>query len=114
MVLAAETGPLHGGARVRPRTGHGGRRGLGGDPVKCVDQITVRLRLAGRAPRPAPQHLRGAVAARFPEDPLFHQHAGDGLLYRLPRIQYRWDEEGPALVGLEEGARRLLAVDWPG
>lgn len=82
--------------------------------MKSVDQITVRLRLAGGAPCPAPQHLRGAIAARFPDDPLFHQHAGGGLLYRLPRIQYRWDEEGPVLVGLEEGARRLLEVDWPG
>jgi hypothetical protein len=82
--------------------------------VKLVDQITVRLRLAGGTPPPAPQRLRGAIAARFPGDPLFHQHAGDGLLYRLPRIQYRWDGEGPVLLGLQEGARRLLEVDWPG
>jgi Cas6b C-terminal domain/Cas6b N-terminal domain len=82
--------------------------------VKNVDQITVRLRLAGATPRPAPYHLRGAIAERFPEDPLFHQHAGNGLLYRLPLIQYRWNEEGPFLLGLEEGARRLLEVDWPG
>ncbi len=82
--------------------------------MKSVDQITVRLRLAGRVVRPAPSHLRGALAARFADDPLFHQHGADGLLYRLPRIQYRWDERGPMLVGLEEGAQRLLEVEWPG
>lgn len=84
--------------------------------MKSVDQITVRLRFAGETPRPAPYHLRGAIAAQFPDDPLFHQHAanGNGLMYRLPRIQYRWDHEGPILVGLEEGARRLLEVAWPG
>jgi hypothetical protein len=87
---------------------------MGDDPVKSVDQITVRLRLAEAALRPAPEQLRGAISARFPEEPLFHQHTADGLLYRLPRIHYRWDEEGPVLVGLEEGARRLLEVDWPG
>src|SRR5262249_41220387 len=26
----------------------------------------------------------------------------------------RWDASGPVLVGLEEGARRLLEVEWPG
>jgi hypothetical protein len=82
--------------------------------VKTVDQITVRLRLAGGTRPPAPQHLRGAIAARFPDDPLFHQHAGGSLLYRTPRIQYRCDQSGPVLVGLEEGARRLLEVEWPG
>jgi hypothetical protein len=82
--------------------------------MKHVDQITVRLRLEGGAGQPAPHRLRGAIAARFPEDPLFHQHIGDRFLYRMPRIQYRWDENGPALVGLAEGARRLLEVEWPG
>jgi hypothetical protein len=82
--------------------------------MKSVDQVTVRLRLAGRAPRPAPHLLRGAIAARFPDEPLFHQHDGQRLLYRLPRVQYRWDERGPLLVGLEEGARRLTEVAWPG
>jgi hypothetical protein len=82
--------------------------------VKSVDQITVRLRFAGGPTRPAPYHLRGAIAAQFADDSLFHQHAVEGLLYRVPRIQYRWDDEGPMLVGLEEGARRLLEVAWPG
>jgi hypothetical protein len=87
---------------------------MGDGLVTNVDQVTIRLRFAGAVPRPAPEQLRGAISTRFPEDPLFHQHTADGLLYRLPRIQYRWDEEGPVLVGLEEGARRLLEVDWPG
>src|SRR5262245_23388321 len=82
--------------------------------MKSVDQITVRLHFEGGSVRPAPHHLRGAIAARFADEPLFHQHAEDGLVYRMPRIQYRWDESGAMLVGLEEGARKLLEVSWPG
>lgn len=79
-----------------------------------VDQIFVRLRLAGPPVRPSTNQLRGAISASFPGDALFHQHADDKLLYRMPVIQYRWDERGPCLVGLGEGARRLLEVEWPG
>jgi hypothetical protein len=32
----------------------------------------------------------------------------------MPCIQYRWDKQGPILVGLEEGARRLLELEWSG
>ena len=82
--------------------------------MKSVDLMTVRLTFSGSHPRAAPHHLRGAIAALFPDDPLFHQHDEEGLLYRMPRIQYRWDDAGAVLVGLEEGARRLLEVPWPG
>jgi hypothetical protein len=41
---------------------------------------------------PSVQMLRGAVAKHFRNNDLFHQHNGDGsLIYRYPRIQYRWD-----------------------
>ena len=79
-----------------------------------VDLLTVRLTFSGDHPRPAPHHLRGAIAARFPDEPLFHQHTEEGFVYRMPRIQYRWDEAGAMLVGLEEGARKLVEVPWPG
>ena len=82
--------------------------------MKAVDQVVIRLHFASRVSRPAPSHLRGAIAAMFPDDPLFHQHEEGELLYRMPRIQYRWDAGGAMLVGLEEAARRLVTVAWPG
>jgi Cas6b C-terminal domain/Cas6b N-terminal domain len=82
--------------------------------MKSVDLVTVRLTFSEGHPRAAPHHLRGAIAAHFPDEPLFHQHAEEGLVYRMPRIQYRWDEVGAMLIGLEEGARKLVEVPWPG
>jgi hypothetical protein len=82
--------------------------------MKSVDLVTVRLTFSEGNVRATPHHLRGAIAARFPDEPLFHQHAEEGIVYRMPRIQYRWDETGAMLVGLEEGARRLVEVPWPG
>ncbi len=83
--------------------------------MKAVDFVTVRLHWEEEVvPRPEPRLLRGAVAACFPENPLFHQHEGDGVVYRYPQVQYRWDREGPILLGLGEGARFLTSVEWGG
>ena len=74
--------------------------------MSVVDVVTIRLVFA--APerlRPAPHLLRGALAGLFPDCPLMHQHDGERVLYRYPQVQYRWDEEGPLVVGLHEGAR---------
>lgn len=57
-----------------------------------------------------PHLLRGALAAAFPDNDLFHQHApGGGDIYRYPRIHYRWDTEtGEGLVfGFGEGVDAL-------
>jgi hypothetical protein len=83
--------------------------------MSVVDVVTVRLRFATQERlHPAPHLLRGAIASRFPDAPLMHQHDGDRLLYRYPQVQYRWDEEGPMIVGLHEGARFLVGVEWCG
>lgn len=83
--------------------------------MKSVDLLTVHLKFRGdKVTRPYPHLLRGAIAGQFPGSPLFHQHDGDRLLYQIPRIQYRWDEDGPMLVGLEEGARELVHTNWIG
>ncbi len=57
---------------------------------------------------PAPHLLRGAVAAAYPDNDLFHQHRPDGaVLYRYPRIHYRWDRGDGILVGFGRGVQAL-------
>jgi hypothetical protein len=80
------------------------------------------VRLEWRTPYhgpPAPHLLRGALAERFADNPLFHQHippdapGSDRVLYRYPRVHYRWDHGDWLVVGFGEGAQALLALPWP-
>jgi hypothetical protein len=83
--------------------------------MTAVDLVTLRLTWAEDvAVRPAPHLLRGAIAQRFAENPLVHQHDGEHVVYRYPRIQYRWDRTGPWLLGLGDGAHFLAQTDWSG
>jgi hypothetical protein len=83
--------------------------------MTAVDLVTVRLNWCEpNEVRPAPQLLRGAIANRFPDNPLFHQHDGERVVYRYPQVQYRWDRNGPMILGLGEGARFLTGVEWAG
>jgi hypothetical protein len=80
-----------------------------------VDLVTVRLTWAdGARVPPVPHLLRGAVAARFLDNALFHQHEGDRVVYRYPLVQYRWDKQGAVILGLGEAARFLTTVEWAG
>lgn len=91
-------------------------------PCVCgtIDMVTVRLlwHTSYRGPS-APHLLRGAVAERFIENPLFHQHAisdehkGDSLIYHYPMVHYRWFAGAAIIVGFGDGARDLLALPWP-
>jgi hypothetical protein len=63
---------------------------------------------------PAPRLLRGAIADRFRGNALFHQHGSEGLVYRYPRIQYRWDHSGAAVIGFGDGVQSLMDLPWPG
>jgi hypothetical protein len=58
---------------------------------------------------PAPHLLRGAIAAAFPENDLFHQHNETGTIYRYPRIHYRWDTQtgDGILAGFGPGVEAL-------
>jgi hypothetical protein len=58
--------------------------------------------------------LRGALGDSFWDNPLFHQHDGERVVYRYPLVQYRWDEGGPLIVGLGAAARCLAETEWPG
>jgi hypothetical protein len=83
--------------------------------MSAVDFLTIRLLWVEDVPmRPAPHLLRGAIAGRFPDNPLVHQHDGERAVYRYPHVQYRWDNQGPILFAIGEGARFLAGVDWPG
>jgi hypothetical protein len=83
--------------------------------MTAVDLVFLRLSWAEDvALRPAPHLLRGAVGRRFPDNPLVHQHDGEQVVYRYPRIQYRWDWSGPWLLGLGDAAQFLVQTDWTG
>lgn len=58
-------------------------------------------------------HLRGALAAVFHQNDLFHQHNRQGgFLYRYPRIQYGWKDNCGLLSGWNEAAGLLREVHW--
>jgi hypothetical protein len=82
--------------------------------MSAVDLVTVRLTWAQGVVGRAPHLLRGAIASHFPDNPLFHQHDGGRVVYRYPLVQYRWDRDGPMILGLGEGARFLAGVEWAG
>lgn len=83
--------------------------------MSTVDLVTIRLTWVEEgAVRPCPHLLRGAIASHFSDNPLFHQHEGERIAYRYPQVQYRWDGEGPSLLGIGEGARFLVGADWAG
>jgi Cas6b C-terminal domain/Cas6b N-terminal domain len=83
--------------------------------MNSVDIVTVRLSWVEDESGPAAPHLlRGALGERFRDNPLFHQHAESGTVYRYPRVQYRWDHRGPLIVGLGDGAQALVRSEWPG
>jgi hypothetical protein len=83
--------------------------------MTTVDLLTLRLTWVEAAPvRPAAHLLRGAVAALFPDNPLFHQHDGDQVIYRHPLVQYRWDRDEPILFAIGGAAQSLVGIDWVG
>jgi hypothetical protein len=59
------------------------------------------------------RQLRGSLAQRFSEDPLFHQRDEEGrVLYRYPQVQYRWRDGRGVVAGWGEAARRLPQLPW--
>ncbi|OIP11591.1 MAG: hypothetical protein AUJ96_02060 [Armatimonadetes bacterium CG2_30_66_41] len=85
------------------------------DAMSRVRIGSVRLNWTGPYDGPpAPHLLRGAIGARFSDNPLFHQHAEGGSVYRYPRVQYRWDAGSGVIAGFGEGVEALLDLPWPG
>ena len=58
--------------------------------------------------------LRGAIAQKFPDNPLFHQHQDNKNIYRYPLIQYRWDKGKGIIAGINDGGKQLLKVSLTG
>lgn len=61
---------------------------------------------------PKPHLLRGAIAGSFPKESLLHQHNNDGLIYRYPLVQYRWQRNEGILAGFHEGAKLLANLSF--
>jgi len=47
--------------------------------------------------------LRGFLGAQFPQEPLFHHHKGDSLVYSYPRVQYKILQGQAWIICLAEG-----------
>ncbi|MBI4854572.1 MAG: hypothetical protein HY819_22465 [Acidobacteria bacterium] len=61
---------------------------------------------------PRAHQLRGAVAKSFPDEPIFHQHEGGKFVYRYPIIQYRWERNAGIIMGINEGAEKIVRIPW--
>jgi len=61
---------------------------------------------------PRAHQLRGAISSSFPQEPIFHQHEGDKFVYRYPLVQYRWERTAGIVVGINEGAERIVKMPW--
>lgn len=80
-----------------------------------IDQCVVRIWFdRSLAATVQGKDLRGAVAGMFPEEPLFHQHDGEKLVYSYPKIQYKSLGGVAYLVGLGEGGAALGRVNFLG
>ncbi|MFY9222676.1 MAG: CRISPR-associated endonuclease Cas6 [Blastocatellia bacterium] len=57
--------------------------------------------------------LRGAISEKF-DEPIFHNHVDNKLVYSYPLIQYRWDVEKACgvIAGFNEGAERITKIPW--
>lgn len=77
-----------------------------------------RFTLVGVLPSDSSQQLaalwRGALAARFPQDADFHGHEGTRTLYRYPPVQYRWTDEGPQVLLIDDAGAALRGQDLSG
>jgi hypothetical protein len=55
--------------------------------------------------------LRGFFATKFTEYELLHQHVNvDKLIYRYPKIQYKFIDGTPTVIGINEGAEVLKEI----
>ncbi|MHA1973580.1 MAG: CRISPR-associated endonuclease Cas6 [Candidatus Hodarchaeales archaeon] len=54
-----------------------------------INMITLRFKAAVPVRNPSAAKLRGFFATAFNENKLFHQHSGEGYVFKYPLIQYK-------------------------
>jgi hypothetical protein len=85
-------------------------------PLAELPYVEIELHWQQDLPGPPEQRarqLRGALARRFADDDVFHQHSADGKpLYRYPQVQYRWLRGHGVVAGWGEAALKLLQLPW--
>lgn len=78
----------------------------------CISLNICRLSFPEIRLRTRDSHkLRGFVANLFSEHNEFHNHGERGWLYRYPLIQYKILHENPYIIGINQGAEKLLEVE---
>lgn len=55
-------------------------------------------------------YLRGNMIRLSGDDPLFHNHQGEGFYYTYPLVQYKRINGCAALVGINQGAEALMRL----
>ena len=60
------------------------------------------------------KQLRGAIGREMIDNDLFHQHQNDSgkLIYRYPRVQYRWHRGHGLIIGWGDASMQLLSLPW--
>jgi hypothetical protein len=83
------------------------------DNPSAVDQCILILRFdRALTPNIQAKDLRGAIAGRFTENDLFHQHSAAGkFIYRYPLIQYKIIQGNAIVVGLGRGALHIAKIN---
>lgn len=79
-----------------------------------MQQIPIhlrRLRLYTDKPfRHRGADLRRAITGAFPDRPILHNHRGDQLDYRSPRVRYVVLDQQPQLISFDEGLHVLEEI----
>lgn len=55
--------------------------------------------------------IRGFIASNYPEYDELHNHSENKFIYRYPLIQYKEIEGRPAIIGINEGADIIIALE---
>lgn len=81
--------------------------------MKRVNIAIARISFESRYSGPPAAHLlRGAIASQFTDQPIFHQHSQNGLMYRYPMVQYRWAKNAGMIFAFGAGAESLTNVPF--
>lgn len=72
--------------------------------------VTVLRLNTGKKVREPASYLRGFFAKHYGDNPIFHHHLEEGLIYTYPKVQYKIIEGVPIVVGIGDGGITLLSI----